>query len=247
MDAYRSQERFDGEVTTIVSNNCNYVKGAPGEPVLVSWDDAITLFHEFGHALHGLASNVTYPSLSGTNVDRDYVEFPSQLLESGGSRPGGAEKVRAPLPRRASRFRKRWCARSSAASKFNKGFENVEYLSSALVDMRMHLADPKSLDVAAFERETLVGARHAARDRDAPSPAALRPPLQRRFVFGRLLQLPVGRHAERGCVRGVHRRRGRLRQGGGEAAARPRLLAGNTVDPELSYRAFRGAIPASRR
>src|SRR5207342_2337475 len=69
------------DVSTIVSNNANFVKGNPGEPVLISWDDAETLFHEFGHALHGLASNVNYPSLSGTNVFRDYVEFPSQLLE----------------------------------------------------------------------------------------------------------------------------------------------------------------------
>ena len=68
-------------ITTIVSNNANFVKGKPGEPMLISWDDAVTLFHEFGHALHGLSSNVTYPTLSGTNVPRDYVEFPSQLLE----------------------------------------------------------------------------------------------------------------------------------------------------------------------
>ena len=81
MNAYRDQERFDGEVTTIVSNNANFVKGKPGEPLLISWDDAVTLFHEFGHALHGLASDVSYPSLAGTNVARDYVEFPSQLLE----------------------------------------------------------------------------------------------------------------------------------------------------------------------
>ena len=66
---------------TIVSNNSNFVKGKPGEPVLISWEDASTLFHEFGHALHGLSSNVNYPSLSGTAVARDYVEFPSQLLE----------------------------------------------------------------------------------------------------------------------------------------------------------------------
>ncbi|MGK2858056.1 MAG: M3 family metallopeptidase, partial [Thermoanaerobaculia bacterium] len=81
MNAYRNQERFDGAVTTIVSNNSNFVKGNPGEPVLISWDDASTLFHEFGHALHGLSSNVSYPSVSGTAVARDYVEFPSQILE----------------------------------------------------------------------------------------------------------------------------------------------------------------------
>src|SRR5258706_3451242 len=82
MNSYRSQERFAGEVTTIVSNNSNFMKPAPGETVLVSWGDATTLFHEFGHALHGLSSSVNYPSLAGTNVDRDYVEFPSQLLEA---------------------------------------------------------------------------------------------------------------------------------------------------------------------
>ncbi len=79
MNAYRSQERVNGEVTTIVSNNANFVKGKPGEAQLISWDDALTMFHEFGHALHGLNSNVTIPSLSGTAVPRDYVEFPSQL------------------------------------------------------------------------------------------------------------------------------------------------------------------------
>ena len=81
MNAYRRQQKVDGNVTTIVSNNSNFVKGKPGEPILISWDDAETLFHEFGHALHGLSSNVTYPILSGTAVARDYVEFPSQLLE----------------------------------------------------------------------------------------------------------------------------------------------------------------------
>src|SRR5690606_27720115 len=81
MATYRRQKRLDAEVTTIVSNNSNFVKGKPGEPVLISWDDAETLFHEFGHAVHGLLSNVSYPSLAGTAVPRDYVEFPSQLLE----------------------------------------------------------------------------------------------------------------------------------------------------------------------
>ena len=81
MNQYRNQQKLIGDIPTIVSNNSNFVKGKDGEPVLISWDDAITLFHEFGHALHGLSSNVTYPSQSGTNVATDYVEFPSQLLE----------------------------------------------------------------------------------------------------------------------------------------------------------------------
>ena len=156
MDAYRNQERFDGEVTPIVSNNCNYVKGSPGEPVLVSWEDAITLFHEFGHALHGLSSNVSYPSLSGTNVDRDYVEFPSQLLESWLPTPQVLKrfalhcKTGAPIPDEL-------VARLERAAKFNKGFENVEYVAAAIVDMRLHLDGARGpLDVRAFERDTLA-------------------------------------------------------------------------------------------
>ncbi len=155
MNAYRNQERFDGEVTTLVSNNCNFVKGKPGEPVLVSWSDAITLFHEFGHALHGISSSVKYPSLSGTNVDRDYVEFPSQLLEQW-----------LPTQEVLNRFARHWktdqpiprelVAKIERAAMFNKGFDNVEYLSSALVDMRMHLEPAKARDIDAFERETLV-------------------------------------------------------------------------------------------
>jgi len=154
MNAYRNQERFDGEVTTIVSNNSNFVKGKPGEPVLVSWDDAVTLFHEFGHALHGMSSSVRYPSLSGTNVDRDYVEFPSQLLEHWLATPEVLNKYARhcktgePIPQALVRKIER-------ASKFNKGFENVEYLSSALVDMRMHLDPEKVGDLTEFERGTL--------------------------------------------------------------------------------------------
>jgi peptidyl-dipeptidase Dcp len=155
MNAYRNQERFEREVTTIVSNNANFVKGRPGDPVLVSWGDATTLFHEFGHALHGLSSKVNYPSLSGTNVDRDYVEFPSQLLESWLMTPevlgrfARHYRTGEPIPKELVRKIER-------ASKFNKGFENVEYLSSALVDMRLHLEPHKAADVNAFERATLA-------------------------------------------------------------------------------------------
>jgi len=87
MNQYRNQARVAGDIKTIVSNNSNFVKGKPGETVLISWDDAVTMFHEFGHALHGLSSNVTYPTLSGTNVATDYVEFPSQMLEHWVSTP----------------------------------------------------------------------------------------------------------------------------------------------------------------
>ncbi|HSK70331.1 MAG TPA: M3 family metallopeptidase, partial [Pyrinomonadaceae bacterium] len=155
MNAYRSQERMDKEITTIVSNNSNFVKGKPGEPVLISWDDAVTLFHEFGHALHGLSSNVTYPSLAGTAVARDYVEFPSQLLEHWLSTPEVLQKfalhyeTEKPIPQSLVDKIKR-------ASTFNQGFATVEYLSSALVDMKLHLAGSQKIDADKFERETLA-------------------------------------------------------------------------------------------
>jgi peptidyl-dipeptidase Dcp len=154
MNAYRSQERVDGEVTTIVSNNANFVKGKPGEPVLVSWDDATTMFHEFGHALHGLSSNVTYPSLSGTAVARDYVEFPSQLMEHWLSTPEVLQRFALhyqtgkPIPQALVEKIKR-------ASTFNQGFATTEYLSSALVDMKLHLAGSEKIDPDAFEKKTL--------------------------------------------------------------------------------------------
>ncbi len=155
MNAYRAQQRLDGDVTTIVSNNCNFVKGRPGEPILVSWDDAVTLFHEFGHALHGISSDVTYPSLSGTNVDRDYVEFPSQLIEHWLATPEVLDRY-ARHCRTGEAIPRELVKKIERASRFNKGFENVEYLSSALVDMRMHLEPAKVGDVDAFERETLA-------------------------------------------------------------------------------------------
>jgi peptidyl-dipeptidase Dcp len=155
MNAYRNQERFDGEVKTIVSNNSNFVKGKPGEPTLISWTDATTLFHEFGHALHGLSSNVSYPTLSGTNVARDYVEFPSQLLEHWLATPEILNRYALnyqtgkPIPAEL-------VAKIMKADKFNEGFKTVEYLSSAIVDMKLHLAAGPTIDPDAFERETLA-------------------------------------------------------------------------------------------
>lgn len=155
MNAYRRQEKLGGNITTIVSNNSNFVKGAEGEPLLISWDDASTLFHEFGHALHGLSSNVTYPALSGTAVARDYVEFPSQLLEHWLSTPEVLQrfalhyKTGEPIPQSLVQ-------RIENASTFNLGFATVEYLASALVDMKLHLAGSQKIDADAFEQETLT-------------------------------------------------------------------------------------------
>ncbi|HEX7069733.1 MAG TPA: M3 family metallopeptidase, partial [Rhodothermales bacterium] len=154
MSAYRPQHGMDGGVTTVLSNNSNFVKGKPGEPVLISWDDAETLFHEFGHALHGLSSRVTYPSLAGTAVARDYVEFPSQLLEHWLGTPEVLQRFAVhyqtgePIPQAL-------VDRIERTSTFRQGFDTVEYLASAIVDMRLHLAGNQDIDADAFERETL--------------------------------------------------------------------------------------------
>jgi peptidyl-dipeptidase Dcp len=154
MNEYRAQETFRGDVTPIVSNNTNFVMAAPGEPILISWDDATTIFHEFGHALHALNSRVTYPSVSGTSVARDFVEFPSQLNERWLpthevlSQFAIHYKTGAPMPDALS-------ARIKTAHTFNQGFSTVEYLASAIVDMKAHLAGSTKIDPHAFEAATL--------------------------------------------------------------------------------------------
>jgi len=151
--SYRSHTTFNGKKTVLASNNSNFIKPAPGEPVLISWDDANTFFHEFGHALHFLSSNVKYPTLnSGV---RDYTEFHSQLLE----RWLSTDKVinqflkhhetgKAMPPALVAKIKK--------AATFNQGFETTEFLASALMDMKFHLADPQHLDPDKFEKETLT-------------------------------------------------------------------------------------------
>lgn len=150
---YRSHTTFDGKETVLASNNSNFVKPAPGEPVLVSWDDATTFFHEFGHALHFFSSNVRYPTLNGGV--RDYIEFQSQLLERWLSTDPVIEnylvhyETGEPMPQElVSKIKK--------AATFNQGFATTEYLASALMDMKLHLTDPENLDVDQFEKETLA-------------------------------------------------------------------------------------------
>ena len=155
MNEYRRQSRLEGDVPVIVSNNANFVKGKAGEPILISWDDARTLFHEFGHALHGLNSNVVYPSLAGTSVARDYVEFPSQLLERWVSTRPVLDRFALhyqtgqPVPAELVR-------KIEKSERFNQGFITVEYLASALIDMKLHLAGEAPIDARKFERETLA-------------------------------------------------------------------------------------------
>jgi peptidyl-dipeptidase Dcp len=153
--SYRTQEKLAGEIRPIIVNVMNFSKGAADEPALLSFDDARTLFHEFGHALHGLLSNVTFPLIAGTNVATDFVELPSQLYEHWLSRPEILGRFAVhyhtgePMP-------KALLERVLAARNFHQGFATVEYLASAMVDMELHLLpSADALDVAAFEKDTL--------------------------------------------------------------------------------------------
>ncbi len=150
--SYRSREKFDGVITPISSNNNNFIKGASGEPVLVSLDDATTLFHEFGHALHSLLSEVNYPGLIVT--PRDFVEYPSQVNENWLlTRPvldrfAKHYKTGEPMPQAL-------VDKIEASEKFKQGFAMVEYLAAAIVDMNMHTRPDGDIDPDAFEREDL--------------------------------------------------------------------------------------------
>jgi peptidyl-dipeptidase Dcp len=239
MSAYRVQERFEADITPLVSNNSNFIPAKPGEPVLLSWDDAATLFHEFGHALHGLMSDVSYPSLAGTAVCRDYVELPSQLLEHWLSTPEVLHRFAVhyqtgePMP-------KKLVERIQRAATFNQGFAMVEYLSGSLVDMKLHLAGDEAIDPAEFERTTL---------------AALNMPRQivMRHRTPQFLHIFAGDGYSAGyysylwadvlTADGFEV----FREAGGpydsEVAARLRkhvFSVGNTVDPAVGYRRFRG-------
>ncbi len=165
MSSYRDQESLDGPVSPVIVNNNNFARGTP---TLLSFDDAETLFHEFGHALHGLLSRVRYPSQSGTSVRRDFVELPSQILEHWFSNKETLRRFARhhvtgePIPDAL-------VDRLLAARGFNQGFGTVEYTASAMIDMELHrLADPAGLDIDAFEKDVLarigmppeIGLRH---------------------------------------------------------------------------------------
>ena len=155
MTSLRDQQKLDGDVAPLILNICNFSRGADGQPSLLSPDDARTLFHEFGHALHGMLSDVTYPSLSGTSVFTDFVELPSQLYEHWQEQPQVLQKFARhyqtgePLPDDLLR-------RFIAARKFNQGFATVEFVSSALIDLEFHTQPAAaSRDVRAFEKKEL--------------------------------------------------------------------------------------------
>lgn len=242
MNAYRDQERMDKNITTIVSNNSNFVKGKAGEPSLISWDDASTLFHEFGHALHGLSSNVTYPSLAGTAVVRDYVEFPSQLLEHWLSTPEVLQRFAIhyqtgkPIPQNL-------VDRIERAATFNQGFATVEYLASALIDMKLHLAGAQKIDPDVFEKQTL-------QELGMPNEIVMRHRTPQFLHVFASDGYSAGYYSYLWSDVLTADAYGAFVEGGGpyDKAVAQRLRqhifsVGNTIDPAEGYRAFRGREP----
>jgi peptidyl-dipeptidase Dcp len=243
MTSLRDQENLTGNVRPVILNVCNFSKPAAGEPALLSFEDARTLFHEFGHALHGLLSDVTYPLLAGTAVASDFVELPSQLYEHWLETPEILKKYARhyksgePMPQDL-------LDKVLATRTFNQGFATVEYTACALVDLDIHsLAKADGLDVTAFERQSL--------DRIAmPSEIAMRhriPHFQHLFsgggyaagyysyMWSEVLDADAfeafketGNHFDPAIAK-------RLRD--------YVYSAGNLRDPAEAYKAFRGRLP----
>ncbi|UFZ03390.1 M3 family metallopeptidase [Bradyrhizobium ontarionense] len=243
MTSLRDQQKLDGDTAPLIINVCNFAKGADGQPSLLSPDDARTLFHEFGHGLHGILSNVTYPSLSGTSVFTDFVELPSQLYEHWQERPEVLQKFARhaqtgePLPQDL-------LERFLAARRFNQGFATVEFVSSALIDLEFHTQPAAaSKDIRAFERAEMekIG---------MPREIALR---HRPTQFGHIFS---GDHYAAGYYSYMWSEVmdadafGAFEEAGNifDPAVAKRLhdnvySSGGSVDPEAAYVAFRGREP----
>ena len=243
MTSLRDQQKLDGDIAPLIINVCNFAKGADGQSSLLSPDEARTLFHEFGHGLHGILSNVTYPSLSGTAVFTDFVELPSQLYEHWQERPEVLQtfarhyQTGEPLPQDL-------LDRFLAARRFNQGFATVEFVSSALIDLEFHTQPAAaSKDVRAFEQAELekIG---------MPKEIALR---HRPTQFGHIFS---GDHYAAGYYSYMWSEVmdadafGAFEDAGNifDPAVAKRLhdnvySSGGSVDPEAAYVAFRGREP----
>lgn len=241
MTAYREQSTYDGDVPTIVSNNANFIKAAPGTPVTISFEDARTMFHEFGHALHGLNSAVAYPTLSGTNTVRDFVEFPSQLNENWFTTP----EVQAMLVNSAGQaLPQALVDKIKLADTFNAAFGVVEAQASAILDLELHLAGATPIEPHAFEKKALA-------DLGMPAEIVMR---HRIPQFGHIFSgdgYSAGYYGYLWAAVLDYDAFEAFTEAGGpyDPAVAKRLhdtitSVGNTVDPAIAYRNFRGRDPS---
>jgi peptidyl-dipeptidase Dcp len=210
--------------------------------VLISWSDARTLFHEFGHALHALSSDVSYPTLACTQVARDYVEFPSQLMEHWVHTPEVLRRFALHYQTGAA-MPPELLAKIEKASNFNQGFGTVEYLSAAIVDMKLHLAGDRDIDPDAFEKETLkalgMPAEIVMRHRTPQFSHVFGGDSYSAGYYSYLWADTLTEDAFNAFTEG---------KGPYDAAVAERLRkfvfsVGDTVDPAEGYRAFRGRDP----
>ncbi len=242
MNAYRVQNGLTGEVP-LVTNQSNFVKPTGERPTTISWDDALTLFHEFGHAIHGLSSDVPYPSLAGTNTVRDFVEFPSQLNEAWLWTPEVLQRFALhvetgePMPLDLVERVKR-------AAHATSGFDTTEYLASAIADLRLHLEEGP-IEPRAFEEALL-------RELDCPDEIGLRHRIpQFAHVFageGYAAGYYAYLWAEvltADAVEAFEEAGGLYDEEVADRLMRHLLSVGNTVDPAEAYRRFRGRDPST--
>ncbi|HML09595.1 MAG TPA: M3 family metallopeptidase [Stellaceae bacterium] len=240
MSSYRDQESLDGEVLPIVVNNNNFSKG---DPTLLSFDDAKTLFHEFGHGLHGLLSHVRYRSQSGTSVRRDFVEFPSQIMEHWAEAPETLRKY-ARHYQTGEKLPKALLNKLLAARNFNQGFATVEYTACAMLDLELHARkDVAPVDIACFERDFLarvgmpaeIGLRHRPTHFLHLFDGAGYAAGYYAYMWAEVLDADgYAAFTERGDVFDA------------ELAAKLKVIysAGDTRDPMALFREFRGRDPA---
>lgn len=240
MGAYREQQAVEKPIATIVSNNSNFIPAAAGEPVTISWEDARTMFHEFGHALHGLSSAVTYPTLSGTNTTRDFVEFPSQFNEHYLSTP---EVMKFLVNAKGEPLPASLVERIEKAKTFNQGFAVAEAQASAIVDMKLHLSGETPVDPKAFEKETL-------KEIGMPPQLVMR---HRIPAFGHIFSgdgYAAGYYSyiwaevlEADAYEAFLEGKGPYDPAVAKKLAATIMSVGNTVDPADAFRAFRGRDP----
>ena len=248
MSAFRSQERLAGNIRPIIVNVMNFAKGGAGEPSLLSFDDARTLFHEFGHALHGLLSDVTYPLLAGTSVSTDFVELPSQLFEHWLSQPDILRRY-ATHYRTGEAIPEPLLERLMAARNFNQGFATVEYLASAFVDIALHQRKERRASRRRRPSRRTLSRQSACRAKSSCGTArrisrtcsratAIRPATT--AISGRRCSTPMpSRRSRRPATRSIRTLAARLK--------RFIYSAGNLRDPAEAYTAFRGKLPTPQR
>ncbi len=246
MSGLRDQQKLTGDVRPIIVNVMNFAKAPKGQPTLLSFDDVRTLFHEFGHALHGLLSDVTYPLISGTNVARDFVELPSQLYEHWAEQPEVLREFAVhaetgePMPEAL-------LDKLIAARRFNQGFRHGRVRVLGAGRSRAAPAAVGRRCRRARLREGGAGEdRHAAGDRHAPPHAALRPHLLGRRLCLRLLQLPCGPRCSTADAFEAFAETGDIFDPGTAARLHDNIYsAGYRRDPGEAYVGFRGRLPTS--